>query len=129
MTLVEQIASRELDAVIVYESERVIAFADHEPINFGHIIIAPKYPYASFIDLPDDIISEINQVAKLLYNRIESKFSPNGISFIQNNGEFNDLSHYHLHIFPRFEGDGFGWTSASSGVQSIEVLQESLAGL
>lgn len=29
---------------------------------------------------------------------------------MQNGGEFNDVGHYHLHIFPRFKGDGFGWT-------------------
>jgi len=25
-------------------------------------------------------------------------------------GDFNDVGHYHLHIFPRYIGDGFGWT-------------------
>ena len=34
-----------------------------------------------------------------------------GYSIMQNGGEFNDIGHYHLHIFPRFKGDGFGWTS------------------
>ena len=29
---------------------------------------------------------------------------------MQNGGEFNDVGHYHLHIFPRYVGDGFGWT-------------------
>lgn len=29
---------------------------------------------------------------------------------MQNGGEFNDIGHYHMHIFPRFKGDGFGWT-------------------
>lgn len=29
---------------------------------------------------------------------------------MQKGGEFNDVGHYHLHIFPRYVGDGFGWT-------------------
>ncbi|TPA52599.1 HIT domain-containing protein, partial [Vibrio parahaemolyticus] len=37
-TIVEQIVNREIDSVIVYESDQVIAFADHDPINFGHIL-------------------------------------------------------------------------------------------
>jgi len=48
---------------------------------------------------------------------------------LQNNGEFNELSHYHLHIFPRFEGDQFGWKSSELGIQSMEKLRESLKNL
>lgn len=28
---------------------------------------------------------------------------------MQNGGIFNDIEHYHLHIFPRYQYDGFGW--------------------
>ncbi|MGN1113836.1 MAG: hypothetical protein ACI4RC_01785 [Oscillospiraceae bacterium] len=28
---------------------------------------------------------------------------------MQNGGVFNDVGHYHLHIFPRNKYDGFGW--------------------
>ena len=129
MTIVEQIVARQLDAAIVYESEHVIAFADHDPINVGHILICPVKPYESFIDLPDTIYAEITDVARDLFKRIERLFQPDGISFIQNNGKCNELNHYHLHIFPRFEGDGFGWTSNDLGIQSVEKLREMLVGL
>ena len=127
-TVVEQIVSRALEAVIVYESPDVIAFADHDPINFGHILICPIKPYESFIDLPEPIHQEIQQVAKDLYTRLMNKFNPEGISFMQNNGECNELDHYHLHIFPRFSHDEFGWTSQDLGQQSIESLRQSLQG-
>ncbi|WP_026972714.1 HIT family protein [Aliagarivorans marinus] len=129
MTIVEKIVARELDALIVYESNDVIAFADHDPINSGHILIAPTQCYESFIDLPIAIHDEIQQVARDLYQRITAKFNPQGITFIQNNGKFNDLGHYHLHIFPRFDGDRFGWTSNEHGLQSPDMLREKLAGL
>ncbi|MBY6198171.1 HIT family protein [Vibrio hangzhouensis] len=128
-TIVEQIVSRDIEAVIVYESEHVIAFADHDPINFGHILICPTQPYESFIDLPIAVHDEIQHVARDLYRRIMNKFNPDGMSFIQNNGTCNELSHYHLHIFPRFDGDQFGWVSSELGIQSIDELRESLAGL
>lgn len=129
MTIVEQISAREIDAVIVYESEHVIAFADCNPINFGHILICPVSPYQSFVELPKQVNDEINRVAKYLYQRIENAYQPDGISFMQNNGAFNELSHYHLHIFPRFHGDKFGWQSSDIGIQSVERLRESLARL
>ncbi|MER2496903.1 HIT family protein [Vibrio neptunius] len=129
MTIVEKIVSREIEATIVYESNDVIAFADHDPINFGHILICPVKPYQSFTDLPNHVHDEIQNVARDLYGRIEKLFKPDGISFIQNNGKFNELSHYHLHIFPRFKNDMFGWTSSEIGIQEQEVLRESLARL
>ncbi|MEZ9432854.1 HIT family protein [Vibrio lentus] len=129
MTIVEKIVSREMEAVIVYESDNVIAFADHDPINFGHILICPTYPYTNYIDLPEDVLTEIQSVARQVYKRIQEAFKPDGISFLQNNGEFNELSHYHLHISPRFEDDQFGWKSSELGIQSIDKLRESLENL
>ncbi|GIC78627.1 HIT family protein [Moritella sp. F3] len=129
MTIVTKIINREIDAVIIYESENVIAFAAHDPINFGHILICPTTPYETLIDLPAYVHDEITQVARDLYQRIELAFKPDGISFLQNNGKFNELSHYHLHIFPRFDADKFGWQSGDIGIQSIDKLRESLARL
>ncbi|WP_407669646.1 HIT family protein [Paenibacillus kobensis] len=37
-------------------------------------------------------------------------FQPDGITICQNGGKFNDLNHYHMHLIPRYEGDGFGWS-------------------
>jgi histidine triad (HIT) family protein len=128
-TIVEKIVAREIEAIIVYESSQVIAFADHDPINFGHILICPTAPYESFIDVPEQIFDEIQSVARDLYQRIVAKYRPDGVSFIQNNGKCNELGHYHLHIFPRFEGDQFGWQSSDIGIQSLQSLRESLADL
>ncbi|ELA9369568.1 HIT family protein [Vibrio parahaemolyticus] len=131
-TIVEQIVNREIDSVIVYESDQVIAFADHDPINFGHILICPKTQYRTFIDLPESVLLEITDVARDLYKRIEAKFNPDGIGFMQNNGDaphFNELDHYHLHIFPRFHGNQYGWVSSELGFQTIDKLRESLKDL
>lgn len=38
------------------------------------------------------------------------EYYPDGYSIMQNGGEFNDAGHCHMHIFPRYAGDGFGWT-------------------
>lgn len=41
---------------------------------------------------------------------------------MQNGGEFNDLGHYHLHVFPRYKNDGFGWTDSGKQYDcSMEV--------
>lgn len=31
---------------------------------------------------------------------------------MQDGGKCCDYGHFHMHIFPRFDGDGFGWTDS-----------------
>jgi histidine triad (HIT) family protein len=40
-------------------------------------------------------------------------------AFMQNGGAFNDIGHYHLHVFPRYKNDGFGWT-ANNKTEAVE---------
>lgn len=128
-TIVQDICEGRIDAAVVYRSDLVIAFADHDPINHGHLLICPVQPYESMMDLPTHVDSEIQRVAKLLYARVMEHYQPDGISFIQNNGAFNELTHYHLHLFPRYHGDKFGWSSSGLGVQSVAELKKQIAPL
>lgn len=129
MTLVEHIIAGDIPATIVYQSPAVIAFLDHDPINEGHILICPVAPICNFPDIPTDTMQEIYRVAKALYRRLETKYRPEGISFIQNNGACNELDHFHLHLFPRIAGDGFAWSSYGLGLQRPDQLTKHSEGL
>jgi histidine triad (HIT) family protein len=59
-------------------------------------------------------------LAKLL----KAQFQPDGITIVQNGGKFNDLTHYHMHVFPRYESDGFGWVEPSDTTNAKERLTE-----
>ena len=129
MTIVEQIINREIEAVIIFENDVVIAFIDHDPINRGHVLICPKKSFRDFIDVPEDVMADVLVVARDIYRRVVKKYSPDGITFMQNNGSCNELGHYHLHIFPRFENDGFEWLCSEIGVQNIKKLEIDAVGL
>ena len=95
---------------IIYEDELVIAFMDMEPINEGHILLIPKEHYLDVDEMPDKVLSHLMIISKKIVSALKEIYKPNGYSIMQNGGEFNDAGHYHLHIFPRYAGDGFGWT-------------------
>lgn len=95
---------------IVYEDDLVFAFYDIDPINDGHILLVPIEHYLDADDMPDELISHIALVSKKIVSSLKEKYRPDGYTVMQNGGKFNDVGHYHLHIFPRYEGDGFGWT-------------------
>ena len=115
------------NALRIFGKERFeFLFPDY--LDAGAPVI-PKETDLSFIDVPVVIMNDILAVARELYTSLSSKFAPDGISFIQCNGAFNDLKHFHLHIFPRHHGDGFGWTCSEIGLQSQDQLIEAARGL
>lgn len=105
------IASGQAPAHIIHQNERIICFLDHAPINPGHILICPREHLADLTDLPEDLLTEIAKAARDMAQLLKDKLGCDGVSLLQNNGTFNDLGHFHLHIFPRYAGDGFGWTN------------------
>ena len=94
----------------VYEDEMVMAFMDMDPINEGHVLLVPKDHYLDVDEMPDEVLSHLMIVSKKIVSALTDIYKSNGYSIMQNGGKFNDIGHYHLHIFPRYKGDGFGWT-------------------
>lgn len=94
---------------IVYEDDLVMAFMDMDPINEGHVLLVPKEHYLDVDELPDEMLSHLMLVSKKIVTALKQIYQPDGYSIMQNGGKFNDVGHYHLHIFPRYQGDGFGW--------------------
>lgn len=95
---------------IVYEDEMVMAFMDMEPINEGHILLVTKEHYLDVDEIPDELLSHLMIISKKIVIALKQIYHSDGYSIMQNGGKFNDVGHYHLHIFPRYEKDGFGWT-------------------
>ncbi len=107
----------------VYEDDSVMAFMDMDPINEGHILLVPKQHYLDVDEIPDDLLAHIMIVSKSIVKALKQIYHPNGYSIMQNGGRFNDVGHYHLHIFPRYENDGFGWTYGSE----VKVVNAEIA--
>lgn len=73
-------------------------------------MLVPKEHYLDVDEIPNEILSHLMIISKKIVSALKEIYKPNGYSIMQNGGEFNDVGHYHLHIFPRYIGDGFGWT-------------------
>ena len=106
------IANKKVNAYTVYENDNIIAFLDYAPINEGHILLIPKKHYLDVDELPKELLTEITETSQRLVTAIKKVYKSDGYSIMQNGGAFNDAGHYHLHIFPRYTEDGFGWTSS-----------------
>lgn len=123
------IVNKKRNANIVFKNENIICFLDNEPINEGHILIIPKEHYLDIDEIPNHILFEIMDLSKKCVDVIKAKYLPDGYSIMQNGGIFNDVGHYHLHIFPRYKGDGFGWTFGGGVYEHNNGLSEELKQL
>ncbi len=107
-----QIVNRETSCHILFEDEKVMAFLDNDPINDGHMLLIPKEHYLDTDELPTELLTHLIKVSKCLVKATKETFEPDGYTVMQNGGMFNEIGHYHMHIFPRYEEDGFGWTDS-----------------
>lgn len=103
------IVSGFVSAYVLYEDRDIVCFLDVNPISAGHVLVCPKAHISEFSSLPDSLVSKIFCFGKRMASAFESNPENDGVSIIQNNGCFNELGHFHLHVFPRRRGDGFSW--------------------
>ncbi|MCK6208680.1 HIT family protein [Bacillus infantis] len=92
---------------IVWEDDYVCCFLDHDPFNEGHILILPRKHVRYFDELDENTATSIMKAAKLLSKIIKELFNPDGITICQNGGSFDELTHFHMHVVPRYEGQNF----------------------
>ena len=118
----------------IYRDEFITALLDSDPITKGHIIILPNQHYLDLDEIPDAIINRIFKLSKEYVRLLKEKFGAPGYSIMQNGGMFNDIRHFHVHVFPRFTKEEFSWTYGAlsdSDATDFEFLkgqfQEALA--
>jgi diadenosine tetraphosphate (Ap4A) HIT family hydrolase len=120
-----KIIEDEIKSHIIYKDDLITCFLDIEPINEGHILIIPNKHYLDVDELPNETLMSIMSFSKKIVRVLKERYSPDGYSIMQNGGIFNDIGHYHLHIFPRYQGDGFGWDfSNTKHIVSNDIAKE-----
>lgn len=109
---------------VIYEDERITCILDIAPLNEGHILILPKIHVLDLDEIDELTAASIMKMSGQLSKTLKEIYQPDGITIIQNGGKFNDLSHYHMHVFPRFEGDGFAWVEPEDLNNNKDRLEE-----
>ena len=100
-----------LEASVVYRDERCTAFLDIQPVNPGHLLIVPNVHASYLADLDADDGAQMFRVAQKLGAALRrSGVRCEGVNLFLADGEaaMQEVFHVHLHVFPRYDGDGFG---------------------
>jgi len=89
----------------VFEDDRVLAFADVNPITDGHTLIIPKAHAENIWEMSEKDITAIHLASKRIADAMKEVLGPVGIAVLQLNGRGVNqvVMHYHLHLIPRAE--------------------------
>jgi histidine triad (HIT) family protein len=122
-----KIIAGELKAHTIYEDESILAFLDIHPSSRGHALVIPK-THAERLDLLEErhlapLFSGVKRVMLLL----EKALQPEGLNIGWNHGwaAGQRVNHLHVHVIPRYAGDG------GAGIQYLvrSSVKEDLASV
>ena len=105
-----KIINGDIPSTKVYEDDIVVAFMDISQLTSGHLLIVPKKHYKDFLEIDDETLAHLQKVAKRVAIAMKKALKGCvGFNIINNCGEGagQAVLHYHLHIVPRYENDGF----------------------
>jgi histidine triad (HIT) family protein len=84
---------------------------DIQPANPGHVLIVPNRHATYLADLDEESGAHMFRVAQRVAQALRhSGIRCEGVNLFLADGEAagQEVFHVHLHVFPRFRGDGFG---------------------
>ena len=125
-----KIVAGELPATIVGEDERTISFMDIAPATRGHALVIPREHSPDLLSIEPDDLTAVNLAAKRLAGRVKERLGADGVNLLNSCGAvaFQTVFHFHLHVIPRYQGDGLRlpWIPAPGDTDEIAAAAQEL---
>jgi len=95
---------------VVCEGETWVAFFPLDPATPGHTLVIPRTHVRDLWSVDPAGAGELMAAVIRVGRAIDAALSPEGMNLITSAGEAASQSvyHLHLHVVPRWVGDGFG---------------------
>ena len=126
-TLFHKIRDGEIPSHTVFENENVLAFLDINPATKGHTLIIPKKHYKGLLDCPNEVFSELVDVAQRLGSHYKDVLGCDGFNLVQSTGEAaeQEIEYIHLHLIPRYhEGEFKIWHSRPDDADLEDLVKD-----
>lgn len=96
----------EAAAEVVFEDEETVAFLDHKPLLPGHVLVVPRAHVATLAVLPDELVAPFFGTVRRMARAVEAGMAAEGSFVAINNTISQSVPHLHVHVVPRWKGDG-----------------------
>ncbi|MCP3872102.1 MAG: HIT family protein [Desulfobacteraceae bacterium] len=126
-----KIINGEIPCTKIYENDKVLSFMDISPMNEGHLLVIPKTHGATILELPETDFLAVMAATKKIAQAANKALNPDGINILQLNGEAANqvVPHLHVHIVPRWDGDGLTvsqWVPVPGDMEQIGQIAEKI---
>ena len=126
-----KLANGDIPTNSIYEDDKFNVILDNGPAPKGHALILPKDHADNLFELPEDTAADAMKLARKLGKHIMDTLGADGLNIVQNNGSVagQTVMHFHLHIIPRYEGDGqkILWAPTSPSAEELTQVKEQLS--
>lgn len=128
-----KIVKGEIPCNKIFENDKVLSFADINPISTGHVLIIPKIHAETIWEIDVEDLTAIHQSSLQIAKALKTVLKPDGIAFLQLNGKAVNqvVPHYHLHLIPRKTTDPklsmTEWELVPGDMKAIAKLAQEVA--
>jgi histidine triad (HIT) family protein len=127
-----KIVAGELPSTLVDEDERTVAFMDIAPATRGHALVVPREHSADLLSVGEEDLRAVASASRRLAARAKERLGADGVNLLNACGAvaFQSVFHFHMHVIPRYEGDGLRlpWVPAPGDPAEIEAAAQELRG-
>ncbi|OBK20015.1 HIT family protein [Mycobacterium asiaticum] len=131
------IATGEAPAIRIFEDDGYLAILDIRPFTRGHTLVVPKKHSVDLTDTPAETLAGMITIGQRIARAARATELADATNIGINDGRaaFQTVSHIHLHVLPRREGDKL---SVAKGLllrrdpdreETGRILRDALAGI
>ncbi len=125
-----KIRDGQIPSTRIYEDERTLAFMDINPLSEGHCLVITKVHAPTIFEAAEADLKAAMTAAKRVAAALRTALAPDGLNLLQANGAaaFQSVAHFHLHLIPRWSGDGkgFDWKLVPGDRARIQATAEKI---
>ena len=105
-----RIVAGEIPAEVVARDADGVALLDVQPLADGHVLVVPRAHVATLEDLEPAAADALFRLVRRLAGPVRQALGAAGTTIGVNNGDATGqtIPHVHVHIVPRWPGDGAG---------------------
>ena len=106
-----KIRDGQIPSTRVAEDERTLCIMDINPLNAGHCLVLTKAHASTIYEATAADLQAAVTMAQRVACALRDALKPDGLNMLQANGAaaFQSVPHFHLHLIPRWSGDGKGF--------------------
>ncbi|MET3558619.1 diadenosine tetraphosphate (Ap4A) HIT family hydrolase [Streptococcus rupicaprae] len=107
---------------ILYQTEHFKVVWDIDPVQTGHLLIISKKHYDTLSQVPPAVRHELSDLEVFLTEKLCQELAIDGVITACNDRLFDAGTHFHFHahLIPRFQSDGF-WDRISLAQVQLDL--------